>query len=145
MRTEASVAGRIVRAARSCTGARFRPQGRDPAIGLDCIGLAAFAYRAADARPVLPSGYTLRGGDVRSAHDWLMASGFHRIADAAARVGDLLLLRPGARQLHLAVHSGTGFIHADLGLRRVVETPGAPGWPILSVWRWRPDPREEEV
>jgi hypothetical protein len=38
--------------------------------------------------------------------------------------------------LHLAIHSGAGFIHADLSLRRTVETPGAPRWPVIAAWRW---------
>ncbi len=137
-------AAAIATVARVCVGARFRFQGRDPAIGLDCVGLADFVYRTVGAEPVLPAGYALRGGDVRDAEAWLSASGFVSIGEPAARAGDLLVLRPGARQLHLAVHSGTGFIHADLGLRRVVETPGRPIWPLLAIWRWRPDPAERK-
>ena len=34
---------RIARRARSLVGVRFRPQGRDPMLGLDCVGAAAAA------------------------------------------------------------------------------------------------------
>lgn len=138
MEEDGEIVARILAAARACVGVRFRFQGRDPAIGLDCVGLADFTYRAVGAEPVLPAGYALRGGDLRDVEARLSASGFNIVSDGAARAGDLRLLRPGPRQLHLAVHSGTGFIHADLGLRRVVETPGQPPWPLLGNWRWRP-------
>lgn len=142
MAAESVLVERILTAARACVGSRFRFQGRDPAIGLDCVGLADFTYRSVGAEPMLPAGYALRGGDLRDAEAWLSASGFASIIEGAASAGDLLILRPGARQLHLAVHSGGGFIHADLGLRHVVETPGRPSWPLLGSWRWRPEPVE---
>lgn len=62
-----------------------------------------------------------------------------------ASAADLLLLRPGVRQLHLAVRCGTSFIHADLGLRRVVETPGPPPWPLVASWRWTPELDERKT
>ncbi|RED16036.1 C40 family peptidase [Parasphingopyxis lamellibrachiae] len=144
MTGEAVLVERILAAARACIGTRFRLQGRDPSIGLDCVGLADFTYRAVGAEPVLPDGYALRGGDIRDAEGRLSASGFISVDGGAARAGDLLVLRPGGRQLHLAVHSGTAFIHADLGLRRVVETPGRLPWPLLGNWRWRPGSGERK-
>ena len=57
-----------------------------------------------------------------------------RVTTAAA--GDLLLCRSGPGQLHLAVGVDGGIVHADAGLRRVVERPGAVPWPVLGVWRW---------
>jgi len=35
------------------------------------------------------------------------------------------------------------FVHADLGLRRVVERPLPPPWPIVGVWRLVDPVREE--
>jgi hypothetical protein len=61
------------------------------------------------------------------------AAGLVRADDA--RVGDLLLLNAGAGQLHLAIASEAGVIHADAALRRVVERPGVPPWPELARWR----------
>jgi hypothetical protein len=38
-------------------------------------------------------------------------------------------------QLHLGVRTERGFIHAHAALRRVVETPGSPEWPLIAVYR----------
>jgi hypothetical protein len=119
----------IVDAARSCIGARFRPQGRDPAYGLDCVGLAGVAF----GRDVLPRDYALRGGDARRIQAQVEGFGLRRVDEAAA--ADLLLLRTGAAQYHLAVMTESGFVHADARLRRVVETPGVPPWPVIGIWR----------
>lgn len=40
-------------------------------------------------------------------------------------------------QLHLAVRTKQGFVHAHAGIRRVVETPGEPQWPLLGAYRKR--------
>ncbi|MGI4732482.1 MAG: hypothetical protein ACRYFW_12140 [Janthinobacterium lividum] len=122
-------AGTVERA-RSVLGVRFRPQGRDPAYGLDCVGLVAWA---AGIDPV-PDGYAMRGGDARDIGAVLDRFG-RRSASAAA--GDVLLLAAGAGQFHLAIATGDGIIHADAALRRVVERPGPPPWPVLGIWRIR--------
>lgn len=114
--------------ARGAIGARFRLHGRSAAFGLDCVGLAGLAYGVA-----VPRGYALRGGNVAQICAIARAAGLVRVADA--RSGDLLLLNVGAGQLHLAIASEGGVIHADAGLRRVVERPGAPPWPELARWR----------
>ena len=96
--------------------------------GLDCVGLAGLAYGIA-----VPRGYALRGGRVAQVIAAAAGAGLVRVDDACA--GDLLLLNAGAGQLHLAIASETGVIHADAGLRRVVERPGMPPWPELARWR----------
>lgn len=121
----------IARAARGCLGARFRPQGRDPAHGLDCVGLAGVAFRRAE----LPRDYALRGGDAARIAEALEAQGLRRIGLGEAREGDLLLVSSAPRQFHFAVLTETGFVHADARLRRVVETPGRPPWPAVGAWR----------
>jgi murein DD-endopeptidase / murein LD-carboxypeptidase len=118
----------IERRARELVGARFRLHGRDPATGLDCLGLVACAT-GVPAR----TGYPLRGGDPREIEAALVAHGFLRVLEA--RPGDVLMLRPGAAQLHLAVRTSDGFVHADAALRQVVERPGAPDWEVLGIWR----------
>jgi hypothetical protein len=50
-------------------------------------------------------------------------------------VGDVLVMRAGPEQLHLGIVTRAGLVHADAGLRRVVERPGAPEWPVLGNWR----------
>lgn len=126
----------IVAAARAVVGARFRLHGRDPATGLDCIGLAAWALRAGGFAGTVPSGYALRGGDPARTAAAIDATGLVRAGEAAP--GDLLLCASGPGQLHFAIDSGGGIIHADAMLRRVVERPGAAPWPLIARWRLPP-------
>lgn len=114
--------------ARALVGVRFRLHGRDPATGLDCVGVVACATGIA-AR----TGYALRGGDPREIEAALRAAGFARVPDPGA--GDILLLRPGPGQLHMGVRTEAGLVHADAGLRRVIERPGDPEGEVLGIWR----------
>ncbi len=116
-------------AARRCIGARFRPHGRAIDHGLDCVGVAAIAFD----RPV-PAGYPLRGGDGQAIAAAIDRAGLRRIEADAAGQGSLVLLAAGLGQFHLAVLTERGFVHADAGLRRVVETPGRPGGIPIGVW-----------
>ena len=124
----------IVERARALIGCRFRPQGRDPQTGLDCIGLACAAYRVPTTE--IPFDYRLRGNHygqlVNGLRPW-----FRRVAKAGGRAGDLVLLEVAPDQFHVAVLTHAGFVHADARLRKVVEAPGTPIWPILSVHRRR--------
>jgi cell wall-associated NlpC family hydrolase len=118
---------RIAEAAVAAVGTRFRLHGRGPH-GLDCVGLVALALRAGGYVGEVPTGYSLRGGD------WgLLDRVLVRVATAEA--GDVLLMAAGPGQVHLGIRTAAGFVHADAGLRRVVERPGPPPWPILGVWR----------
>jgi murein DD-endopeptidase / murein LD-carboxypeptidase len=120
--------------ARALVGTRFRPQGRRADLGLDCIGLALCTFGLPPAG--VRQDYRMRGDHLRE----LMAgltTGFRRVPAAAARSGDLLVLQVATDQLHLAVVTPAGFVHADARLRRVVETPGAPEWPVIAVFRRR--------
>lgn len=114
--------------ARALIGTRFRPQGRSRH-GLDCVGLAAAALGLGEAR----RDYGLRGGDLAALEAGLGDAGLRRVE--AKMAGDVIVLRAGPGQLHLGVWTGDGLVHADAGLRRVVERPGAPPWPIVSIWR----------
>jgi lipoprotein Spr len=122
----------IAARARELLGTRFRFQGRGPD-GVDCIGVAvhALGLRCEAA----PRDYALRGGSLARLGAGLQAIGLQLCADEAAAPGDVLVLRPAPEQLHLAVATGTGFIHADAGLRRVVERPLPLPWPCLARWR----------
>jgi lipoprotein Spr len=123
----------IVARARALVGVRFRPQGRSPAQGLDCIGLAALASEVPMDR--LRRDYALRSSDPNVINAEFDAFGFLRIAPDEAEAGDLLVVRAGPAQLHIVILTPGGFVHADAGLRRVVETPGTVPWPVAAAWR----------
>jgi hypothetical protein len=116
--------------ARKLIGTRFRLHGRDPASGLDCVGLIVCACPAI-AHP--PDGYALRGGSADEFAAMFVANAMKR-REGAPCAGDIVLLQPSAAQFHLGVWSGDSLIHADGVLRRVVETPGALVWPVASGW-----------
>jgi murein DD-endopeptidase / murein LD-carboxypeptidase len=119
-------AEKVVAAARACLGARFRVHGRDPQFGLDCVGVVAVAFGR-----TVTADYAPRGGDAARIEARIRAAGF--IPAEPARAGDLLLIDADREQWHLGVRTPAGFIHADAGLRRVVETPGLPAG-LRSAW-----------
>lgn len=119
----------IAARARALVGTRFRPQGRSVSEGLDCIGLAALAIGIHGCR----RNYSLRGGDLRALEEGLVEAGL--LPTTVSKPGDVLVMHAGPGQLHLGILTGSGIVHADAGLRRVVERPGGPEWPVLSVWR----------
>ncbi|MFZ4108889.1 MAG: peptidoglycan endopeptidase [Polymorphobacter sp.] len=112
-------------------GTRFRPHGRVPGLGLDCVGLVLVAGGVdAGLMPV----YAL-GGDHRALLDIaLQLAGCQRVASALP--GDVLVLSPAPRALHLAIVTPDGVVQAHAGLGRVVEGPLDPAWPCLAVWRF---------
>ena len=124
----------IVRRARSLVGVRFRSQGRDPTVGLDCVGviLNVFDIGAAGVR----RDYRLRGSHGDEV-EMALAAHFRRVRLAQGQGGDVILLAVREDQPHLAIHCGKSFIHADARLRRVVETPGEPLWPTSGIFRTR--------
>jgi hypothetical protein len=123
---------RIVARARALIGVRFRPQGRDPALGLDCVGMAAAAAGLEPER--VRSDYSLRGQHLAEIEHELCDLGCMPVV-GEAQAGDAIVCEAGPGQLHVLICSGSGFIHADAGLRKVVERPGPVPWPIVSVWR----------
>ena len=125
---------RVAVTARAMLGVRFRPQGRDPAYGVDCIGLAARAIGSVMPLPPLPRDYPLRGGSADRIVETVDALGLDH-ATGAARSGDLLLCEAGPMQFHLAIIVAEGLIHADAGIGRVVLRPGPSPWPVLARWR----------
>ncbi|HZU62722.1 MAG TPA: hypothetical protein VFF98_03480 [Novosphingobium sp.] len=133
----AEAAGAQVAArARALVGAPFRLHGRDPASGLDCVGLVALAIGAGGGAPVA---YRLRMREIGP----LLAQAAHcglRPATGAVLPGDVLLLAVGPCQFHLAVAvEGGACVHAHAGLRRVVISPALPEGRRLRHWRLAPD------
>jgi len=124
---------RVAAAAQAAVGAQFRLHGRSVADGLDCVGLAALAMRGGGFEGEVPTGYPLRSGDPVRLAGAIAGLGLRRVRKAA--IGDLIAMASGPGQLHLGIATGIGFVHADAGLRRVVERPGAPPWPVVGRWR----------
>ena len=125
--------------ARSFLGSAFRPQGRDPSLGLDCVGLAIAVY---GLRDVYPSNYRLTGdhwADLKAN----LHRGFRRVSKAKLRHGDLCVWRVAEDQLHLGIQGTESFVHADARLRRVVETPSPAPWPLVAIYRRRVRPNEK--
>lgn len=121
--------------ARALVGAPFRLQGRSDQ-GFDCIGvaIAVFDVSADQVR----RDYRMRGNHAIEMRETLERY-FRRVPATQLRPGDLMLLRVSDDQLHIAIRTARGFVHADAGLRSVVETPGMPDWPMLGAYRRRRD------
>lgn len=122
----------VVARARALVGSRFRPQGRDPATGLDCVGLVLRAFEIPADK--VRQNYRLRGPHKLELEHQL-AIRFRRVRAEARCAGDVLLCAVLPDVMHLAVQCAGSFIHADSRLRRIVETPGAPPWPIVAAFR----------
>ncbi|HEY0013898.1 MAG TPA: peptidoglycan endopeptidase [Allosphingosinicella sp.] len=125
----------VVERARLALGTRFRPQGRSIEDGLDCVGLAALAFGVAEAD--VPRDYAMRGTKPGTLARLLSAHGLAAVEDGDLRAGDLAVFEPGPRQVHLAIVAGATLIHADMGLRRIVERPLPAPWPLAGLWRLR--------
>lgn len=125
-----------VERARALVGTKFRPQGRD-SNGLDCVGLVLGAFGLAPAS--VRRDYRLRG-DHKAEVDRELRRFFRPIARTNILPGDVLLLKPAKDQLHLAIRTQIGMIHADTLIRLVVESPGEPRWPVIGAYRRRVRP-----
>lgn len=150
MTVNTSTAARIAASAWQLCGVDFHLHGRDPAHGLDCIGLVEYCLHAADIRCTAPNGYAIRGGSIAAFGDFFARLGFaQRDGDQAIASGDIVLARPGLGQWHLMIavsddRAGAaggakvhGFIHADAGLGKIVFMPGAPRWPLIAAYRFQ--------
>ncbi len=127
----------LAKAAEALVGTRFRLHGRDPATGLDCIGLLAAAMAALGRAIAVPTGYSLR---LSGLTQWLpdpATMGF-TVTDTPSRPGDVVMLRLGAGQFHLAIAGNQCWVHAHAGLRRVVRQPDLPSGELLHHWRLVP-------
>ncbi len=125
-------------AATGLIGSRFRLHGRDPATGLDCVGVVVAALAATGASPHAPTGYGLRNLAVGQ---WLHFAARSGLAESSGpiRSGDVLLIALGHCQHHLAIAADeTSVIHAHAGLRQVVRQPLEPAWQISAKWRAAP-------
>lgn len=125
----------VARAASALVGTPFRLHGRDPASGVDCVGLAWLALQAAGIAVQLPRAYALRNSDI-SQHLALVDNARLACTSGQYEPGDIVLVACGAAQFHLLIAGFEGaFVHAHAGLRRVVVMPGPLPWPVLAQWR----------
>ncbi len=125
----------LAAAAAALVGTPWRLHGRDPTTGLDCIGLLGAALAAVGRPVVLPTGYPLR---LRALDGWLPDPGKLGFVPALGpdAAGDVVLLRLGPAQVHLAMAAPQGgWIHAHAGLRKVVCQDALPRGQILGRWR----------
>ena len=119
--------------ARALVGTRFRLQGRG-AEGLDCIGVVLATFG-------LPTECVRRNYSFKGNHDAearrCIAVHFRGVSRNQMRPGDLLLVKVAADQLHLAIRTVAGVVHAHAGIGRVVETPGLPDGELVGAYRKR--------
>ncbi|RYD83943.1 MAG: hypothetical protein EOP61_40760 [Sphingomonadales bacterium] len=127
--------GQLAAAAQALVGSRFRLHGRDPATGLDCVGVLAAALGAIGREAPLPVAYHLRSRAIPNLAGVAQQCGLVPV-ESAAETGDVLLARVGKCQFHLVIAAhGGNFIHAHAGLKRVVIGPLGDDWRVTCHWR----------
>lgn len=126
----------LARAAEGLAGCPFRLHGRDPATGLDCIGLIDCALAGIGHKLLFPNGYALRTGIWPDLEREAEGRGFG-VASGPLHPGDVMLLKPSPSQLHFTIagtREGT-WVEAHAGLRRVVVTAISDQFPVIRRWR----------
>lgn len=117
--------------ARALVGTRFRPQGRG-SHGLDCIGVVLATFG-------IPPESVPRDYQLGARRKDELVEGLNRNFRKVRKLkpGNVMLMELSGDRLHLGVRTDAGFVHAHAGLRRVVETPGMPEWPVIGIYRKR--------
>ncbi len=126
---------KVAQTALDLIGIPFLLHGRSADAGLDCVGLAGLCLSAVGKDAAVPTDYRLRGQHIERACAYFDGRQFSRVSDGSVVAGDILLLEPGVRQIHLAVMTSKGAVHAHMGLGRVVATPLPLPWPTIAQWR----------
>ena len=126
---------RLASEAMRLVGVPFRIYGRDPAVGLDCVGLVVECLRTIGRKPSAPSGYRLRNSCIDHWLEEAKRSSLYEVAGAICP-GDILLCATGPAQHHLMIATHNAWVvHAHAGLRRVVLQPLAREMHLLRQWR----------
>lgn len=133
------VGSEIAQRALDVVGVRFKTGGRCIKTGLDCVGVVAAALASPRCTFHIQSDYALRGDYQTRVLDFFSRDCFSAIADSKTQQGDILLCQTAPRQLHFAIFTRNGFVHAHAGLRRVVLTPLPLPWPVIGHWRYTGD------
>ena len=126
---------KVAQTALDLLGVPFLLHGRSADAGLDCVGLAGLCLSAVGKDAAVPTDYRLRGQHKERACAYFDERHFSRVSDGSVVAGDILLLEPGVQQIHLAVLTPKGAVHAHMGLGRVVATPLPLPWPTIAQWR----------
>ena len=126
---------KVAQTALDLIGVPFLLHGRSADAGLDCVGLVGLCLSAVGKDAAVPTDYRLRGQHIARAYAYFDERQFSKVSDASMVAGDILLLEPGVRQIHFAVVTPKGAVHAHLGLGRVVATPLPLPWPTIAQWR----------
>lgn len=137
---------RLVASARAFLGVRFAHQGRNPATGLDCLGLliATASKAGLTLQGQSPEALDDRHYGVRPDTEYLQRMlGTHLQTVHSPEIGDVLLLTIDGRPQHLAlvtdypVAGELGMIHAYAVARKVVEHRLDEAWrrSIHQVYR----------
>lgn len=122
-------------AAEALIGTPFRLHGRNPASGLDCIGLVYASLVAAGAKPLAPRGYQLRNTSIAQWLNHAELSGFAKAGGPITR-GDVILIQPSPFQHHLLIAANDSCaVHAHAGLRKVALEPLPDDMVICAHWR----------
>ncbi len=139
------IARLIWQSAQALVGVRFRLHGRDPATGLDCVGVVATALATAGVRiNHVPTGYGLCDHDRGGVMALLQAAGLHRV-NAPPSMGQIALYDVGQRQHHLAIMGPNSAVHAHATLRKIVESPLPLDGQIIGLFvpRFQPKLQKE--
>lgn len=125
----------LAEAALRLVGSPFRLHGRDPATGLDCVGVCVAALDAIGRKVHVPPSYALRNAALGDFSGVLAQAGLGTTQEPEAP-GDIVLLQLCAVQFHLIIAVGSGyFVHAHAGLRRVIQSPGPNTDSVIERWR----------
>lgn len=117
-------------------GTPFRLHGRQSKIALDCVGLVAVAVGPYITGQSVPTGYRFRGHYTDLATEFFGPLPFKNVElSVSFAPGDILLAEPCVGQLHFAVYSHKGWVHAHAGLKRVICAPWWSEIRPLLCWR----------
>jgi len=125
---------KIFSIARACVGSPFRHQGRNPAHGLDCIGLIIYVAKTIGLEDFGHKEYKkIPEKHALSRH--AKAAGFAHCPKSEIKSGNILILKFGKYLEHAAIISDRGIIHACEKYGKVVEHGLDESWRsrIISV------------
>lgn len=126
----------IATRATALIGTPFRLHGRNADGGIDCVGVVALSLQNSGCGLSVPCDYAMRGQYREHAFAFFDRNHFQTVTADNHQTGDILLCQPAVRQLHFAIITAAGLVHAHAGLRRVVVTPPPVTWPVIGHWRY---------